>query len=621
VWRGGRTLLVFGALLSLPAGAALAEEATVHTRLTHIFRDYQVNPDLTYTATITVDAEILTKHGIQESERSQLTFYPNSQRLEVLEAWVDEPDGTRLPVPDAARFTRPSEAAQNAPGFTSAMTTTLLYPQLREGSRTHVSWRLTQTTPALLGFNVEAMTPLDLPVGEARVRITAPAELPLHWSARGGFAVTDRREGEVRTIEARIADTHAEVYEPNMVDEHDFAPLFLATTLPDLQAIGALYAKQSRDKAEATPEIAALAHQVAGHRTGLAAARAVYDWVAGNIRYVAVYLDPNDGWVPHVAADVLHDGYGDCKDHVVLMQAMLSALGVRAEAALIDQGSQTKELPLWVPQFNHVIAYLPDFHVFANPTNPYARFDSLDRSLADKTVVLASDTGEVAHTPAQRPEDNQYRMDSAIEIAADGTIAGHATIVPSANLESAARAAITQQSSANDVAERILASTPEGGFGLFTTSDPRDMSAPFEMHATWRSPHAVALGERETFLTVPVGPDLGPPTRLRSLLSDDGPRRHPLLTAAGEWSWSTTLALPPGLVVTRLPHDEAFSNEAGTYSARYERAGHDITVARRLVIDHGLFAADQYADLQALIYAALGDGRAVLGMARQQAQE
>ncbi len=383
----------------------------MHARLTHLWREYQVNTDLTYTETITVDASVVDKQGIADEERSALTFYPKSQSLEVVEAWVDEPDGTRLPVPDSGRFTRPSEAAQNAPGFTSAMTTTLLYPQVREGSRTHVVWRLVQKTPALLGFNVEMVAPLDLPLDDGEVRIVAPAGVPMHWRVRGGFAVTEQDTDGLHAIEARIANTKAEEYERSMVDTRDFQPLFVATSLPDLRTIGAIYFRQSHDKAVATPAISELAHRVAGDRTGLAAARAVYDWVAGNIRYVAVYLDPNDGWVPHPAAEVLRNGYGDCKDHVVLMQAMLAALGIRAEAALIDQGSRTRDLPLWLPQFNHVVAYLPDFDVYANPTNPYARFASLDRMLADKTVVLATADGQVAHTRAQRPEDNQYPAD------------------------------------------------------------------------------------------------------------------------------------------------------------------------------------------------------------------
>jgi hypothetical protein len=537
----------------------------------------------------------------------------------VVEAWVDEPDGTRLPVPESGRFTRPSAQAQNAPGFTGAQTTTVVFPQLRLGSHTHVVWRRTQVTPSVIGFSVWVKAPLSVPVGEERVRIVAPADLPLTWWQRGGYSVDDRRDGGMRIIEARIADTRAEEAERAMVDAEDFLPTFLVASNPDLHSIGAIYARQSRDKAVVTPEIAALAHRIAADRTGIEAIRAVYDWVASNIRYIAVYLDPNDGWVPHAAAEVLKNGYGDCKDHVVLMQALLAELKITAVPALVDWGSRTEVLPLPVPQFNHAIVYFPDFGLFANPTNPYARFDNLDRLLADKTVVLATATGEIAKTPPQHPADNRYSMRSRIEMAADGSLSGQATIVPSANLEVRARAWITQQSSPRSYAERLLSDTPEGGFGRFETSDPRDLTRPFEMRATWHSPRAVTFDGREAFLTVPVGPDVNSVLSYRDDLSDDGPRRHPMLVSAGDNEWATTLALPPGVLASRLPHDVTFANAAGSYVAHYERKGREVTVSRHLVIARSLLAASEYADLEALIYTAIGDARAVLGLTRDEA--
>lgn len=600
---------------------AVAAEPPVHARLDRLIESFQVNADRTWTETIVSDKQVFDARGERAHERSSITFYPATQSLELVEAWVQQPDGTRLPVGDNARFTRPSEAAQNAPGFSGAMTTTILYPQLRDGSRTHAVWRLTEKIPGLVGFNVETMPQMEMPVARETVRITALASLDLHWRARGGYAVTDRREGDLRTITAEIDDTKAEEPERNMVDQSDFAPMFLATTLPDLKALGAIYWRQSHDKAAVTPEIAALAARVAGGRTGLDAAQAIYDWVAGNIRYVAVYLDPNDGWVPHDAAEVLRNGYGDCKDHVVLMQALLAARGIRADAALIDQGARTRDLPLWVPQFNHAIVYLPEYGRFANPTNPYARFGSLDHSLAGKTVVLATEHGEVTHTPPARPEDNQYRYTANVVLAEDGRIDGTATIAPSANLESAARAAIAQEESPRDLAERLLAVTPEGGFGRFDSNNPRDLSQPFEMTGTWHSPHAVTFGPDGVFLQVPVGLDLEPATRLRALLSDDGPRRHDLVTAARDFAWTTSLDVPPGLSVTHLPADVHFRDRAGSYTATYERTGQSIRVERRLVIDHAVFAAREYQDLESLVYAAIADTRAVLALARVEAQE
>ncbi len=228
-------------------GGAAAAKPVVHARIDRLIRTFDVQPDLTWTETVTVDAKVFDARGVHQHERDSYTFYPKSQSLDVIEAWVEQPDGTRLPVGPDARFTRPSEAAQNAPGFSGAMTTTILYPRVRDGSRTHVVWRLTQKIPGLVGFNVTEMMPMEAPVTRATVRITAPASLGLHWRERGGIPVTDVREGGLRTITAQFGPTTAEQPEPNMVDESDFAPMFLATSLPDMKALGAIYWRQSRD--------------------------------------------------------------------------------------------------------------------------------------------------------------------------------------------------------------------------------------------------------------------------------------------------------------------------------------------------------------------------------------
>jgi transglutaminase-like putative cysteine protease len=610
-------LLVVGLGLAAP-GAASAQMA-VHARLDRMDRVYDLHSDLTYVETITADVTVLTARGIREGDRASRSFAPRAQSLEVLEAWVDEPDGTRIPVGPGGHFTRPSAATESAPGFSGEMTTTVLFPQLREGSRTHVVWRLTQRTPPLLGFNVEAIAPLETPVGEAGVSIVAPENLDLHWTARGGFAVTETASDGVRRIAARLGATEGEAPERDMVDAADFAPLFLLTSLPDLRELGAIYWRQSHGRARVTPAIAALAARLAGGRTGLDAVRAIYNWVAANTRYVAVYLDPNDGWVPHEAADVLARGYGDCKDHVVLMQALLGALGIPAEAALVSEGNRARDLPLWVPQFNHAILYLPTFGRFANPTDPFARFDSIDRLLAGKTAVLATEHGAVVHLPPERPADNTYQYEAEVAIEPDGSIDGTARLLPSANLETAARAAIATSATPGDLVGRLLDATPEGGFGTLTSSDPRDLSRPFALRATWRSPHAIAFDDAETLLTVPIGPDLDPPTRLRRLLTDR-PRRHPLMTAARDFRWTTTISVPAGYVVTRLPRDVAVRNTAGLYTATYERAGRDVRVARRLVVERTLFEPAAASDLEALVYAPMQDMRAMLGLTRAEAE-
>lgn len=607
-------------VVALAWGVAAAPAPVVHLRY-DLSRDvFEVHRDLSYVLTSEVDATLLTPRGLRQGERSSRSFYPSHQSLEVLEAWVDQPDGTRVMVSPGSIFTRPSAAAQSAPGFTASQTTTVLFPQLRLGSRTHIKWRLVQKTPPLLGFSTLSEAAFEVQTVKDETVITLPAEIALRWKARGKVAVTDSTEGGTRRITATFSHVEPRVRERDMVALSDFVPLFAATTVPDLAAIGAIYHRQAAGRAKVTPEIAALARRIAGDRMGISAARAVYDWVAGNIRYVAVYLDPNDGWVPHPAEEVLARGYGDCKDHVVLMQALLAALGIKAEAGIIDWGDKTADLPLPLPgQFNHVIVYLPEYHRYANPTDPYSSFDALDRRLSGKTVVLATEHGTVAHTPAATPGANRYAITQRFAVRADGTLVGTAHMTMSANLDSRLRTAVANTASLRDLAERVLARTPEGGFGTFTAGNPRDLDHPFPLDAQWTSPQGLTFQGRRAYIRVPGGVDVEPANALRAKLSPPGTRTTPILAGVGEYDWRTTLVLPKGLQAVQLPDAVSVATSAGTYTATYQRDGESVVVHRRLVIDHDVVAPKDYPDLEKLLLAPIDDARSVLVLERREA--
>ena len=606
-------------LLFALAGPARAEHVA-HIRIDLSDVVYTVNPDQTYTETVTIDRTLLTTRGIQSRDRSAISSYPDQQTLEVLEAWVDQPDGTRLPVGPESRFTRPSAATQDAPGFTASLTTTIVYPQLRPGSRTHVKFRRVQTTRPVLGFNAWSEAELEDPTLRDRMEIDLPADLKLQWRSRGAVTVTDSTEDGIRRVVAEMPPTQGQEPERSSVDTSDFQPIFLATTLPDLESVGAIYYRQSQGRAVVTPEIAALAAKIVGEHTGLEAARAIYDWVTVNIRYIAVYLNPNDGWVPHEAAEVLKNGYGDCKDHTVLMQALLGARGIVGQAALIQWGNRYADLPLGTPlEFNHAIVYLPDYDLYLNPTNPYAPFDSLDSTLSGKRVVIATGTGRVARTPASTPSSYHYAIDSRVSIDAEGTIDGRANWTLSPNVDSTLRAYLANASSPGDLMERVLLSTPEGGFGNFKASDPRDLATPLTVSATWHSPRGVTLREADAAVPVPTGPDMEPAHRLRRFLSADGTRHMPLVIGATDLGWTTTIALAPGISATRLPSNVDIRTAAGRYTAHYLRDGSNVQVVRNLVIDRDVFQPNEYPELERLLYAALDDTRSTLTLSRAQA--
>ena len=607
---------LFLVIVSLFASAAKAEHI-VHARLDHTLAQYAVHEDMTYVLTVTTDWTLVTQRGLRSLDRASYTFYPDKQALELIEAWVDQPDGSRVVVAAGGVFTRPTAAAQSAPGFTNSQTTTVLFPRLTEGSRTHVVWRLTQTHPSMFGFDAYSVGEFNWDTGIDETRIDIPASVPLTWRARGGFAVTDQTEGRTRHIVATLRGIEGQETEPGMVNQWDFQPLFLATTLPSYEAIGAIGAREAAGRAAVTPAIQALADRIAGTAKGLDAARAIYNWVTSNIRYVAVYLNVEDGWVPHPADAVLTAGYGDCKDYTVLMQALLAARGIRADMAVLDWGNRTVDPLLWAPYFaNHAIVYLPDFDRFLNPTNRYAGFEALDPQLAGKFVVLLTPEGRVMRTPPSTAASNRYRMRSDLVLAADGTVKGHAEFSMTPNGEVGIRSALASTSSTTKLAESLLGRTMEGGFGNVASSNPRDLARPLSLSAEWSSPHAVNPTGRDIYLRVPVGPDLAPPSEMRGKLSPTGVRRNALFAEARDHGWETTITIPAGMQVARLPDDVSIANAVGSYTARYRSDDRQrIMVTRNLVIARDVVAPDDYKSLEALLYAPIVDVRAVLVLA------
>jgi Domain of Unknown Function with PDB structure (DUF3857) len=67
-------------------------------RLDNYESSYEVNADYTYTQTISSQTTLLTRSGIENNQNDSLTYYPDSQSLDLLEAYVIQPDGTKINV-------------------------------------------------------------------------------------------------------------------------------------------------------------------------------------------------------------------------------------------------------------------------------------------------------------------------------------------------------------------------------------------------------------------------------------------------------------------------------------------------------------------------------------------
>lgn len=580
--------------------------------------DFQIAQDYSYVLTVTGESTIRTPEDAASHSEQAVTFDPASSSVRFVEAWVQEPDGTRQePAPNSV-LVRPSEAARDSPGFVSTQTATLILPQLKIGSRVHVVYQMTVRTLPLFGFN-EAFVPSRTAVGTLAVSIRLPADLPLTVGQQGGFEVSDTTSGGTRTIAAQLRLAHPLVTddEPHALPIVETGPIFMASSLKSYEEIGAIYQRNSADKIAVTPEIKALATRIVGDRTGLDAAHAIHDWMTNNVRYLAVWLDEGATLVPHDAATVLKNGYGDCKDHVALMQALLAAAGIRSVPALINLGDIYTPPPVpFSSMFNHVIVYLPDYDVFDDPTDQFAPFGVLDRTLAGKTVVLAAEPPAMKTTPALTPASAAFVATSRIAVDAGGTMSGELTATMTPVVAAQMRALLASHADAARQMEARLGATLEGGFGRIRTTDPEDLDTPFEIRATWTSPRGIAPDA--PYMMLPAGPNFAPVPALRGYLTPTGRRTLPFELEIVDVTWTSTLSLPDGWSLKALPPAVTVDNGVGSYTAAYKVDGAQLEVRRHLVLKQRVVQPQDYAALQSVIYALVDDMHAIVALDRTQ---
>ncbi|QDU83115.1 Transglutaminase-like superfamily protein [Planctomycetes bacterium Pla163] len=574
--------------------------------------DVTIAEDSTFEGRLVLERTATAPDGIDIVEVASLSFDPSVQELELLDAWVTTPDGEVHRVGQEHVFDRPAASERGAPEFIAGLTRTVLFPRVVVGATTHVEWRFTQTAPSTLGFDYVWKPPFAIDVVESRIAITHHTDVPLRWAADDGFEVAESSDGDLRTITATLTGYERQRAERAMVAARDVVPRFQATTSESWESVGAAFHAAFADRVEVTPEIAAVAEEVVGDARGLEAARLVHEWMCANVHYVVVYLHPMDGWVPHRASEVLENRYGDCKDLVVLFASLLRARGIAVEPVLVnnDRSFVPYELPTPL-QFDHCLAYLPDFDTWSNPTDRYLELGELPVHLSDKQVVVAGEAGRLARTPAGRSEENRYTVRQRAELGTDGIFRGTTSMELTGRAAGLFREQLSASPDLEVVADHLLAADPRGGVGELTSTDVADLSRPLVCSGEWRTDVPVLIGTTLHYM-VPSGIDFVNAQLVREMLTTRE-RRYPALVMASHTHWRTEIVLPEGFVHGDVPERVELETAAGRYTSVAE-VGPDgvLVIDRELVIASDRFAPGDYAGLRTLLLAVVVDEERIL---------
>lgn len=364
--------------------------------------------------------EALTPEGAQHLTKAQLGFNSALDDLQILQAKTIKADGREIVVQPEGLVV---QKGLSAPGVGVTVPEweirEINFPDVKAGDKVYRHWTTTSKQSPLPGFQThqDFLLP-QIEVDEFHVRIEAPKNMVLAVAAKPAPQKTI--EGDRQIWEVRASNT-ASTVDDNLSSIHLRIPHVMVSTLASNEEFAIRFAASMMEKAVVTPEIESLAKRItAKATTDEQKAQAIYDWVRKEIKYVALFLGV-DGWVPHDTAHILSKRYGDCKDHVSLMHALLAAVGVPSRPALVNTFAHYDMDPVAVG-FNHVITYLPSLNRFVDPTDMNAPFEALPHAIYGKPVVVSD--GKVAETmrvPALRKADNTVLSQTHMTVAADGS--------------------------------------------------------------------------------------------------------------------------------------------------------------------------------------------------------
>jgi hypothetical protein len=220
--------------------------------------------------------------------------------------------------------------------------------------------------------------------------------------------------------------------ESNMPADVEINPTVLLSTFSQWKEIYNWWWPLAKDKIKADDAIKNKVTQLTGGLAGEEAkARAIYNFCAQKIRYVAVEYG-QAGYEPHSASDIFKNKYGDCKDQAILLVTMLKEAGIAAWPVLIPTKecyNLNKDFPAVL--FNHCIAcvLVKDKIIFLDPTASTCAFGDLPASdQARRVLIFKEDTYEIQDTPLHSASRNLIRQYIDIDINPDESISSQKII-------------------------------------------------------------------------------------------------------------------------------------------------------------------------------------------------
>jgi len=543
-----------------------------------------------------------TVSGVDDIAQRYVWFNKDIEQVQLLAAETIAPDGaTQVVGPEAIRDVQEPRSA-GAPSFKDGVLRTVIFPGVEPGARVHLAFRKTRVKPLQAGTFAYLVEPTREPVEEQRLIFDLPADVPLYADARGYTAQPPVTANGRTRYEFRYRHGPYARLEAGAVGYANWGDRLMVSTVPDFASFAARYRVPATDATFDDPAIVRLAQSLTARAADpREKAHLLYDWMRMNIRYVALYLGETAA-IPHKAADILRNRYGDCKDHVALYSALLAAVGIRSEAVLLNLGPyySLPDVPGYgASAINHAIVWIPELSLYADTTAGGVGFGYLPVAVMDRPVLLVGE-GVLSRTPATQERERTARVQ--IDVDENGT-AHYAYRVEDAGFTAEIERNVFRRASrqrTQQIAGNRLLQTGLHGSAQLQTGDVAATDGPF---ATWMQGKLEHFVWTDGTTAVPTLTSFsgGMDSQVQAWLAEPV-RTQPWACIGGVFDETLEITLPRFARLTDIPADTEVQNRYVRFSSHYvfDPAARVLQVRRQLRADfgHQMCSAAEFAAMQ-----------------------
>jgi len=398
--------------------------------------EYIVKEDNTMVEKIHRIIKIFNVRGREKYGEIQIDYDSTYQRVEIDYARTIKPDGTIVKV--GKKDIKDVDRWAEFPLYSNAKVKIISMPEVVEDSI--IEYKASIFTSKLINeddFQFRYGIQYFEPCLRHKLKLVIPRErkVNIHYVRLKEVKPEISESSNLLIYEWKIENVPEIIAEPNMPPWADISPFIMVSSFKSWEEFSRWWRNLSQGQAEPTPEIEKKVQElIEGKMTQEEKARAIYNWVVSNIRYVGLEFGIA-GFKPHSAGEVFNNKYGDCKDKTTLLIAMFKSAKIPAYYALIgtrEMGKLEKEIPM--SQFNHAIcvAEIDGNLVWLDPTAETASFGEIPGADQEKlALVFFPEKAEFLRVPLVEAEKNKIETRMEIWIKPDASIEARMKILTS----------------------------------------------------------------------------------------------------------------------------------------------------------------------------------------------